>query len=127
MNPSRFIAAQGAAFAGTVADFLVTIGAVEMLHIWYLPATMLGNVAGGITNFYLGRHHVFGARHGGLSAQAGRYLLVWTGSLLLNAGGVYLLTHYLGLNYLMSKVLVGLLVSLGFNYGLQLHFVFRKS
>lgn len=111
----------------TVVDFLVTIGCVEGLHAWYLLATVLGNTAGGITNFYLGRHFVFHAAGPGHPAQAGRYVLVWAGSMLLNAAGVFLFTHALGVNYLYSKIVVSLVVGLGFNYLLQRYFVFRKS
>lgn len=127
MRFPRFVAAQAAALAGTAVDFAVTIVGVEALHLWYLPATVLGNVAGGGANFYLGRHHVFGAAGRGVQGQAFRYGLVWAGSLLLNAAGTYLLTQGLGLKYLVSKTVVSLVVGLGFNYVMQLKFVFKKS
>ena len=127
MTSTRFLAAQAASMAGTVVDFAVTVTCVEVLQVWYLAATVLGNGAGGATNFYLGRHYVFAAGGQGVSTQAFRYLLVWTGSLLLNAAGVYLLTQGLGLNYLVSKIGVGLLVGVGFNYVLQARFVFKHS
>ena len=123
----RFLKAQAASLAGTAVDFLVTIGCVEGLHAWPVAATMLGNVAGGLTNFYLGRHHVFQVSHHRATSQGGRYLLVWTGSLLLNAGGLYLLTSGAHTNYLLGKIVVSLLVAVGFNYPLQLHFVFRTK
>ncbi|MGI4744353.1 MAG: GtrA family protein [Janthinobacterium lividum] len=123
---TRFIKAQAAAAAGTAVDFLVTIICVEGLHSWYLLGTVLGNVAGGITNFYLGRHLVFEASAQRAPAQGLRYFMVWLGSMLLNAAGVYLLTQLLHVNYLYSKVLVSLLVGVGFNYTLQVYFVFRK-
>ncbi|MEJ7664655.1 MAG: GtrA family protein [Hymenobacter sp.] len=122
----RFLRAQAAAATGTAVDFLVTIALVEGLHSWYLLATALGNAAGGLVNFYLGRHYVFQAPGRRVSAQGGRYFLVWLGSMILNAGGVYLFTQGLHVNYLASKVLVSLVVGVGFNYFLQLHFVFRK-
>jgi putative flippase GtrA len=124
---SRFLKAQAAAAAGTSVDFLITIACVEGLHSWYLLGTVLGNVAGGLFNFYLGRYFVFNAQHQQAPAQGARYLVVWLGSLLLNAGGVYFFTQFLHTNYLFSKVLVSLLVGIGFNYFLQLHFVFKKS
>lgn len=122
----RFLRAQAAAATGTAVDFLVTVACVEGLHSWYLLATALGNAAGGLVNFYLGRHYVFRAPHQRASAQGGRYFLVWLGSMLLNAGGVYLFTQGLHVNYLASKVLVSLVVGVGFNYFLQLYFVFKK-
>ena len=126
MRYPRLVKAQVASLAATAVDFLVTIVCVEGLHAWYVLATGLGNVAGGITNFYLGRYYVFRAAQQSSPAQGLRYALVWGGSLLLNAGGVYLLTHELRLNYVTSKVVVSLVVGLGFNYLLQRHFVFKK-
>ena len=122
----RFLRAQAAAATGTAVDFLVTVALVEGLHSWYLLATALGNAAGGLVNFYLGRHYVFQASQQRAPAQGWRYFLVWLGSMLLNAGGVYLFTHGLHANYLAGKVLVSLVVGVGFNYFLQLYFVFRK-
>lgn len=123
----RLVKAQAASLAGTAVDFLVTISCVEGLRIWYLAATVLGNTAGGITNFYLGRHLVFEAAQHNAQLQGMRYFLVWLGSMLLNASGVYLFTQVLHINYLYSKIAVSLLVGIGFNYVLQLHFVFKKS
>jgi len=123
----RFVKAQAASAAGTAVDFLVTIVCVEVFHSWYLLATALGNAAGGVTNFYLGRYFVFKAPEQRARAQGVRYFLVWLGSMLLNAAGVYLFTQLLHLNYVYSKVVVSLLVGFGFNYFLQLHFVFQKS
>jgi putative flippase GtrA len=123
----RLLKAQAASAAGTAADFLVTIVCVEIFHSWYLLATVLGNTAGGITNFYLGRHLVFKVSQQRARQQGIRYFMVWLGSLLLNAVGVYVLTQLLHVNYLCSKVIVSLLVGIGFNYFLQLHFVFKQS
>jgi putative flippase GtrA len=127
MRFPRLVKAQVASLLGTGVDFLVTISCVEVLHSWYVLATVLGNVAGGITNFHLGRHFVFHASQASSSAQGRRYFLVWLGSMGLNAAGVYLFTQVLQLNYLHSKILVSLLVGLGFNYLLQRYFVFKKS
>ena len=127
MNYHRFIKAQAASLAGTVVDFLATICLVEGLGVAKVAASTLGNVAGGLTNFYLGRHHVFQVSHHQATSQGLRYMLVWAGSLLLNAGGMYMLTSVAHANYLLSKVVVSLLVGFGFNYPLQLHFVFRTK
>ena len=126
MRYPTILKAQAASAVSTAVDFLVTIGCVEGLHAWYLLGTVLGNAAGGATNFYLGRHFVFRAPEQGAPAQGVRYFTVWLGSMALNAAGVYLFTQLLHLNYVYSKVVVSLLVGVGFNYFLQLHFVFKK-
>lgn len=126
MRCPRLVKAQAAALAGTAVDFLVTVACVEGLHCWYLLATALGNAAGGLTNFYLGRHLVFRSPRQSAQAQGGRYFLVWLGSMVLNATGVYLFTQVLHLNYIYSKILVSASVGIGFNYLLQVYFVFKK-
>lgn len=126
MRCPRLIKAQAAAAAGTAVDFLVTIAGVEVFHCWYLVATVPGNTAGGLANFYPGRYLVFRAAQQSAPAQGVRYFVVWLGSMLLNAAGVYLFTQVLHANYLHSKVVVSLLVGVGFNYFLQVHFVFKK-
>jgi putative flippase GtrA len=123
----RFLKAQAASLTASAVDFLVTVVLVEGLRVWPVAATMLGNVAGGIANFYLGRHHVFKVSSHRAASQGVRYSVVWLGSLLLNAGGMYLLADLAHANYLLSKVVVSLLVGFGFNYPLQLYFVFRSK
>lgn len=76
MRVRRFLKAQAAAAAGTGVDFLITIACMEVLHSWYLLATVLGNAAGGLINFYLGRLYVFQAPHQRARAQGVRYFLV---------------------------------------------------
>ena len=127
MRYTRLLKAQVASAAGTAIDFLTTIVCVEYFHSWYLLATALGNAAGGITNFYLGRHFVFNESRQRARPQGIRYFIVWLSSMLLNAAGVYVFTQLLHTNYLYSKVLVSLVVGIGFNYFMQLHFVFRQS
>jgi len=127
MTNRRFLKAQAAALAGSAVDFLTTICLVEGLHTGPVVATMLGNVAGGVTNFYLGRHQVFKVSQHRAASQGARYAVVWLGSLLLNAAGMYLLADMMHVNYLLSKLVVSLLVGFGFNYPLQLHFVFRSK
>ena len=127
MHITRLLKAQAASAAGTAIDFLATIVCVEVFHSWYLLATAIGNAAGGITNFYLGRHLVFKVSQQQARLQGVRYFIVWLGSMLLNAGGVYLFAQLLHLNFLYSKVLVSFVVGTGFNYFMQLYFVFKQS
>lgn len=123
----RFLKAQLASFIGTVVDFLTTIVSVEILGVWYVLGTFLGNVLGGIANFYLGRNWVFKATGKKIKVQAFRYIIVWIGSILLNTSGVYLLTHYFQVQYIISKVIVSLAVAFAYNYLLQRYFVFKLS
>ncbi|WP_210465825.1 MULTISPECIES: GtrA family protein [Rufibacter] len=120
-----FLKSQAASLIASGTDFLVTIIAVELLGLWYVGATVLGTMAGGITHFTISRTWVFHATHKNLPTQATKYFIVWNGSLILNASGVFAFTHYLGLNYIFSKVFVSLLVGFSYNYIQQKRYVFK--
>ena len=120
-----FAKAQAASLIASAADYIVTIFLVEVVGFWYLAGSCTGTVVGGIINFAIGRRWVFKkgvkARH----IQFMRYALVWGGYLLLTMAGVFVLTHYTNINYLVSKTVVSLLLAFGYNYPLQKKFVFR--
>ena len=57
--------------------------------------------------------------------QAFKYLIVWIGNLVLVSAGVFILTNYGGISYLVSKIAVSVLVGFFYNYTLQKRFVFK--
>ncbi|WP_207432330.1 GtrA family protein [Sabulibacter ruber] len=120
-----FLKAQTASAVATVVDFLVTIIAVEFFKSWYVTASLLGTVCGGVFHFALGRSWVFHSEDADVVPQAMRYFIIWLGSIFLNAAGVYVITHYSGTSYIISKVITSLLVGIGYNYLMQKKFVFR--
>lgn len=123
----KFLKAQVASLIGTIVDFFITLVSVELFGIWYVAGTFFGNLSGGITNFMLGRQWVFKAQGRNLHTQIFRYLIVWCGSIILNTSGVYLMTHYLTVQYIVSKIIVSLVIAFGYNYILQRYFVFNSS
>lgn len=120
-----FAKSQVSASLSSLVDYCVTVLLVEVLKSWYVTGNAIGIAAGGITNFYLNRNFVFSKGEKTRRTQFMRYSLVWIGYLLLASGGIFLLTHYLGLNHLLSKVVVSLALAFGYNYPLQKRFVFR--
>ncbi|WP_026768397.1 GtrA family protein [Asinibacterium sp. OR53] len=120
-----FIKAQAASLAATIVDFAVTIILVEVFHCWYLAASVIGTISGGVANFMLGRRWVFKATEKGIPMQAIKYLLVWTGNLVLVSGGVYVVTNYGRINYVLSKILVSIVIGATYNYLMQKRFVFK--
>jgi putative flippase GtrA len=78
-----------------------------------------------MANFSLGRGWVFRGGEAERKIQLFRYVLVWTGYLLLATFGVYLLTHFGGFNYIISKIIITLFLAIAYNYPLQKRFVFR--
>lgn len=120
-----FFKAQAASLTATAVDFSLTVILKEWLHWWYLLASILGTVVGGIVNFSMSRRWVFSARDKKMYFQAVKYVLVWVGNLLLVSGGVFLLTRYGEISYLVSKVTVSIFVGYFYNYRLQKIFVFK--
>jgi putative flippase GtrA len=122
---NKFLKAQISSFMATIMDFGLTIILKESCNLGYLFSTSVGSIIGGITNFELGRRWVFMATNSPKRFHAGRYLLVWGGSILLNITFVYFLTGIGHLNYLLSKILTTLFVAIFYNYFLQKKFVFK--
>lgn len=120
-----FLRAQAASLVASGVDFMMTILAVELAGLWYVTGAVVGTVSGGVTHFSLGRTWVFQASDKTIPTQFLKYFMVWNGSLVLNASGVYVVTQYGGVNYIYSKVLVSLFVGFSYNYIIQKKYVFR--
>ncbi|TWR30999.1 GtrA family protein [Mucilaginibacter pallidiroseus] len=121
---ATFVKAQASSLIASALDFLTTIVCKEIFHVWYVAANLIGTVVGGIANFMLGRVWVFHGESKGMPKQILKYVIVWGGNAFLNTSGVFLVTHYFGLSYIISKVVVSLIVGVTYNYFLQKKFVF---
>jgi putative flippase GtrA len=121
---NTFIKAQSASFFASAFDLLCTMICVQFLGVWYLSGSIFGTIAGGCLNFILGHNWVFKPGSRNIRSQFIRYLLVWTGNLLLIAGGVSILTHLAGFNYIYAKILVSLSIGLIYNYIMHKRYVF---
>ena len=120
-----FFKVQAASILGSLADYLTTIILVEIFNCWYLIANFAGNIIGGTAQFFLCRNWAFGGGNNSMQVQIMKFILVFAGNLLLSAAGVYLFTHYLRVNYLISKTITSVLLGLSYNYFMQKKFVFR--
>lgn len=120
-----YLRSQVVAASATLVDFVVMVACVELLGVYYVAATAVGAVSGGVTAFAANRHWSFLAGHGPLSTQAARYLAVWVGSLGLNCLLVYLLTDHGDVPYRWSKAATAVLVGACFNFPLHRFYVFR--
>jgi putative flippase GtrA len=121
---SEFIKLQVAAITGSLLDYLLTILGVEVFHFWYLSCTIAGNIAGGALQFILNKKWVFKQARANTRTQACRFVLVFAGNILLSVLGVYILTSGVGLNYILSKTMISILMGVTYNYFLQQRFVF---
>ncbi len=121
-----YIKAQIASIIGSIADFAVSLLLVHVFHCWYIIANISGNICGMVVQFILSRNWAFGATKGNVSYQVVKYLLFWAGNILLQTGGVYLLKDFLGLSYILSKIITSVSIGLTYNYFVQKKFVFAK-
>ncbi|MDP4267618.1 MAG: GtrA family protein [Bacteroidota bacterium] len=120
-----FLKAQSVSMISSIVDFINTIILTELVGIWYALSSALGTLSGGVTCFFLSRNWVFHSKESNKLRQFKRFILVWSGSLILNFSGIYMLTEYLYLNYILSKIIIAILVGVFFNFVLQKQFVFR--
>ena len=121
-----FLKANAASLAASTCDYLITIIFKQFLHVDEVLASIAGTIFGGVVNFLIGRHWVFKSTNSTAFNQGKRYLIAWTGNLILNASGVYLLTKIAGVHYIISKVATSLTVAIAYNYPIQKRYVFKK-
>jgi len=122
-----FSKAQVAALAATVIDFGILTFWVEVLHLYYPYGVAIGAFFGAVTNFMINRYWSFQAGGDPMVRQAGRYILVSAGSLILNTLGVYLVTERTGLFYLYSQAIIAVMIGVFYNYPLHHFFVYQKE
>jgi putative flippase GtrA len=121
---ATFLKAQASSLTATAVDYLVTF-LLQILFHWSMPASILGTVSGGVVNFTMNRSWVFEARSKKIQSQAIKYILVWIGNLILVTAGVFVLIKWGGLDLMVAKIIVSLLVGFFYNYILQKRFVFK--
>lgn len=121
-----FIKAQATLIVGSLADFMVTILLVQVFQCWYVTGNAIGNITGAAAQFILSRNWVFNtARQKSTTwVQLIKFVVMWAGNIALSAFGVYLLTHYTHLHYLVSKLIVSSLLGVSYNYLVSKKFVF---
>ncbi len=121
-----FLKANISSIIASFCDYLLTIIFKEFLQVDAVFASILGTIFGGIINFLIGRYWVFESLNAPLYHQGKRYIITWTGNLVLNALGVFLLIRYCGINYIIAKIATSLTVAIGYNYPIQKKYVFKK-
>lgn len=119
-----FLKTQAASILGSFADFLITILLVQVFNCWYVIANLSGNICGAFIQFLLCRDWVFKTKTGNKYLQIIKFVAVWIGNLLLSAAGIYLLTNFAGLNYIVSKIITSVILGTTYNYLLLKKFVF---
>lgn len=133
-----FLRAQLSAQFATLTDFILTYVCFQWLGIYYVLATSIGAIAGGIINCFINYRWAFETKDCQFKWVFLKYILVWAGSFALNVGGVYLLVELLqeytqlwekasSFYLIVAKTIVSIFVSIGWNYVLHRYFVFRDA
>ena len=120
-----FLRAQVTAMIATAVDFSIMILLIELLDVWYLLAVIIATLSGGFVGFILGRYWAFISTEVRSFQQAKKYLIVMAGSFLLNVGGIYLMVEDFHIQYIIAKVIVAIIVGIGYNFFLQRYYVFK--
>ncbi len=128
-NLLRFFKAQLSAFTGGIVDYLIMIACTEFLGIHYTISIAIGGLIGAAVNFSINKYWSFETdrRREAIPSQLMRFAVMLIGSIALKAAGTFALTEYGKVDYKISRLLVDLAVSLGFNYTLQRFWVFRSK
>lgn len=125
-----FAKAQLSAFTGGLIDYLIMLICTEIFHIHYTLSIAIGGIVGAIVNFTINRKWTFKKHESDkkrVSPQLVKFISMVVGSICLKSSGTYVLTTLLRIDYKISRILVDILVSFGFNYTLQKYWVFRKE
>jgi len=122
-----FLKANISSSIASFLDYLVTIFLVHFFRVDVVIASATGTMCGGIINFLVGRNWVFESKKRKVQQQAIKYGVVWVGNFLLNTSGMYLLTKFLKVHFVISKLFVSLMIGFGYNYTLQKKYVFKNN
>ena len=135
-----FLRAQFSSQISSLSDFVVTILLAKLLGLFYVYATFIGSVCGGIVNCIINYKWTFKASGQRKKYVVIKYTSVWIGSILLNTLGTYGMTELLKSSawlrdflghmvddvFIFSKIVVSLLVGLLWNYNMQHYFVYKN-
>ncbi|MGB7527853.1 GtrA family protein [Sphingobacterium cellulitidis] len=121
-----FLKAQLSAFIGGLSDFGIYTFCYTVLKFTAPFSNVISGSLGAIVNFTINRYWSFDNTETSLSSQLWKFILVVIGSITLKSLGIHLLVDIWHVHFLISKAIVEIIVSLGFNYTLQRFWVFRK-
>ena len=125
---TSFFRYNASAMTASAVDFGLAIFCKEILGIYYVLATFIGAISGGIVAFLLGRNWTYLSKEEKPQTQGLKYALVWCGSIFLNTYGVYFFTEFIGVDekhFAFTRILTASIVGAFYNFPLQRYFVFK--
>ncbi len=121
-----FIKYNFVALLATLTDFAVFAFLTKVVGVWYVFATIISAVSGGIVAFIFNRNWVFDKKDGSISIQAKKYAMVWITSIILNATGLYVLVENAHITELYAKIIISVIVGVFFNFIMNKYYVFKQ-
>ena len=118
--------AETSAIVASVVDFSLSFILVQAVGTWYALASFFGALAGGIINCYVNYRWVFDKQKQRKPYLVLKYFVVWSISILLNTSGTWFFTELSGVNFIIIKAIVAIIVAILWNYQMQRIFVFRN-
>ena len=118
--------AEISAIVASVIDFSLAFILVQAVGTWYALASFFGALAGGIVNCYVNYQWVFDKQKQRKPYLMLKYFVVWSISILLNTLGTWFFTELSGVNFIIIKDIVAVIVAILWNYQMQRIFVFRN-
>jgi len=120
-----FVRSQIGAICATSVDMLSLFALTEWAGIYYVYSAGIASALGAVTSFLLLRYWAFESTEHRILGQAGKYAVVSGLILLLNMGGIYLFTDLMGLQYMLSKVIIASLIGIFVSFPLFCYWVYR--
>ena len=118
--------AETSAIVASAVDFSLSFFLVQAVGTWYALASFFGALAGGIINCYVNYRWVFDKQEQRKPYLVLKYFVVWSISILLNTSGTWFFTELSGVNFIIIKAIVAVVVAILWNYQMQRIFVFRN-
>ncbi|HNW09711.1 MAG TPA: GtrA family protein [bacterium] len=113
-------------FTNLLIDFLVYWLLTRALGLFYIIAAILSFLVAVTWSFFINRHWTFRHFTGNIRRQYVKFFLANLASLVLNLAIFYALVDWGGLNDLLAKLLVAVIVAF-FNFGLNRFWTFNQA
>lgn len=113
------------AITATAVDMTSLFLLTELAGIYYVYSAGIASALGAITSFLFLRYWAFKSIEKKIMSQAFRYILVSGAILLLNMGGIYILTDLAGIQYMLSKVIIASLIGIFISFPLFRYWVYK--
>lgn len=120
-----FARAQVVSIVATSVDFAASLLFHHLLGIYYVTATTMGSVLGAFTSFNLGRKWAFVSKIGKIKKQLPKFIIINVFSVFANTTGVFFFKETFYLPFVISRILVAIIVGVGFNFVMNRYFVFK--